>query len=279
MNKLSNEKQIMIASMLVEGNSIRSIERVTGVHRDTIMRLGIRLGEKASELSQAFLTDIKCNLLQVDEIWCYVGKKKKNLTSKEKRQGEYGDQFIYVALDAETKLVPYFEIGKRTLKTTTNFLEEVKNRINTRFQLTTDSYRGYAYSVESVFHNQVDYAQLHKVYDETGEGEKRYSPARIIRVVTKSMLGNPNISKISTSYVERQNLTMRMNMRRLTRLTNAFSKKLYNLYCAVSLHFFYYNFMRIHQSLRVTPAMQAGVTNHLWNWNDFLESDQIKKVA
>jgi len=271
MNQLKLEKQIMIASMLVEGNSIRSIERITNTHRDTIMRLGIRLGEKARELSDSLLTEIKVNQLQVDEIWCYVGKKKKNLTPKEKHQGELGDQYIYVALDADTKLVPYFEIGKRTLETTTNFLEEVKNRINTRFQLTTDSYRGYAYSVESVFHNQVDYAQLHKVYDESPEGEKRYSPARIIRVLTKPMLGNPNISKISTSYVERQNLTMRMQLRRLTRLTNAFSKKLYNLWCAVSLHFFYYNFMRIHQSLRVTPAMQAGVNNHLWNWEDFLK--------
>ena len=270
MNHLKLNKQIMIASMLVEGNSNRSIERITNTHRDTIMRLGIRLGERAHELSDNLLTDIKVNQLQIDEIWCYIGKKNKNLTYNDKQQGELGDQYIYVALDADSKLVPYFEIGKRTIETTINFLEEVKNRINTKFQLTTDSYRGYAYAVETVFHNRIDYAQLHKVYDSSPEGEKRYSPARIIRVLTKQMLGNPDISKISTSYVERQNLTMRMNMRRLTRLTNAFSKKLYNLWCAVSLHFFYYNFMRIHQSLRVTPAMQAGVTNHLWNWSDFI---------
>ena len=279
MNQLNIEKQIIIASMLVEGNSIRSIERITGVHRDTIIRLGIKLGERARELSNSLLVNIKCNQLQVDEIWCFVGKKKKNLSYTEKRKGELGDQFIYVALDAETKLVPYFEIGKRTLETTFSFLEEVKNRINSRFQLTTDSYRGYSYAVESIFHKQVDYAQLHKVYDETNESQKRYSPAKIIRVLTKQILGKPDLAKVSTSYVERQNLTMRMQMRRLTRLTNAFSKKLYNLYCAVSLHFFYYNFMRIHQALRITPAMQAGVTNHLWNWEDFLGLTSLKQVA
>ena len=279
MNQLSTEKQIMIASMLVEGNSIRSIERIIGVHRDTIMRLGIKLGEKAREYSEQLLTNIKCNQVQIDEIWCYVGKKKKNLTHKEKRQCELGDQFIYVALDAETKLVPYFEVGKRTLDTTVNFLEEVKKRITTRFQLTTDSYRGYAYAVESVFNKRIDYAQLHKVYDETPDSEKRYSPARIIRVLAKPMLGNPDESKISTSYVERQNLTMRMNMRRLTRLTNAFSKRLYNLYCAVSLHFFYYNFMRVHQSLRVTPAMEAGISKHIWTWENFFGINEQRKVA
>ena len=279
MNQLNIEKQIMIASMLVEGNSIRSIERITNTHRDTIMRLGIKLGEQARKYSDALLTNIKCNQLQIDEIWTYIGKKNKNLTSKEKRQGELGDQYIYVALDSETKLVPHFEIGKRTLETTIDFLDEIKNRIKTRFQLTTDSYKGYAYAVENVFLRNIDYAQLHKHYSETFESEKRYLPGYIIRVTKKMMLGNPKIENISTSYVERQNLTMRMQMRRLTRLTNAFSKKLYNLYCAVSLHFFYYNFMRIHQTLRVTPAMQAGITDHLWTWEDFLGFNEIKKVA
>ena len=271
MNQLNIEKQIIIASLLVEGTSIRSIERVTNVHRDTIMRLGIKLGEMARDYSNSLLANIKSNQIQIDEIWGYIGKKNKNLTFKEKRQGELGDQYIFVALDAETKLVPHYEIGKRTLETATHFLEELKKRISTRFQLTSDSFRGYAYAVETVLRYKVDYAQLHKVYAETPEGETRYSPANIIRVVTKPIIGNPDISKISTSYVERQNLTMRMNIRRLTRLTNAFSKKLYNLQCAIDLHFFYYNFMRVHQSLRVSPAMQAGVTNHLWNWNNFFK--------
>ncbi|OGU70182.1 MAG: hypothetical protein A2V93_03900 [Ignavibacteria bacterium RBG_16_34_14] len=278
MNKLSTEKQIMIASMLVEGNSIRSIERVTNVHRDTIMRLGITLGEKARELSTSILKHIQCNQLQIDEIWSYVGKKKKNLKVDEKRS-EYGDQYIFVALDAETKLVPYYEIGKRTLDTTINFLEELRRRITTRFQLSTDSFRAYNFAVDLVFGSKVDYAQLHKVYANSPEGVKRYSPANIIRVVSQSVLGNPNPAMISTSYVERQNLTMRMQMRRLTRLTNAFSKKLYNLQCAVDLHFFHYNFMRVHQTLRCTPAMEAGISKHLWDWNDFLGINQLKKVA
>jgi len=281
MNQLKTDKKILVASMLVEGSSIRSIERITGVHRDTIMRLNISLGERAREISDNLLYDVKCNLMQIDEIWGYVSKKQKQCTPKEKRQGEVGDQYIFVALDAETKLVPYFEIGKRTMETTFNFLEELKKRISTRFQLTTDSFPAYPYAVESVFHKQVDYAQLDKIYNESTEQkvQKRYSPANIIRIKKNPVLGNPDVNHISTSYVERQNLTMRMNMRRLTRLTNAFSKKLYNLYCAVSLHFFYYNFMRIHQSLRITPAMQAGVTNHLWNWNDFLSTSHLQQVA
>jgi len=279
MNQLSIEKQIMIASMLVEGNSIRSIERITGVHRDTIIRLGIKLGEQAKKCSDSLLKNIKCNYLQVDEIWSFVGKKNKNLTNKEKRQREFGDQYIFVALDADTKLVPHFEVGKRTLDTTIDFIDELKKRISTRFQLSTDSYRAYAYAVESVFEENVDYAQLHKHYADSPEGQKRYSPSHIIRVTKKFILGEPDPYKISTSYVERQNLTMRTNIRRLTRLTNAFSKKLYNLYCAVSLHFFYYNFMRIHQTLRVTPAMEAGITKHLWTWKDFLELNEMKKVA
>ncbi len=277
MNKLKIEQKILIASMLVEGNSIRSIERITGVHRDSIMRLGITLGEKSRELSDSLMTDIKCNLLQVDEILCFIGKKNKHLTLQEKRQSELGDQYIFVALDSDTKLVPHFEIGKRTMQTTMHFLEELKIRIKSQFQLTTDSFPAYAYAVESVFGSHIDYAQLHKFYADSPEGQKRYSPANIIRISKKLILGEPNPKHISTSYVERQNLTMRMNMRRLTRLTNAFSKKLYNLYCAVSLHFFHYNFMRIHQTLRVTPAMEAGVTNHLWNWNDFFCS--LEQVA
>ena len=273
MNKLKTDKQIIIASMLVEGNSIRSIERITGVHRDTIMRLGISLGEQARKLSDNFLVDIKVNRLQIDEIWSYVYMKKKNIKSQSELKKGYGDQYIFVALDADTKLVPHFLIGKRTSETTFSFLEELKSKISTRFQLTTDSYHAYPYAVESIFHNHVDYAQLEKIYNESFEQkvQKRYSPANIIRIKKKQILGDPDIKHISTSYVERQNLTMRMQIRRLTRLTNAFSKKLYNLYCAVSLHFFYYNFMRIHQSLRITPAMQAGITNHLWNWGDFLQ--------
>jgi IS1 family transposase len=279
MNQLPIEKQILIASMLVEGNSIRSIERVTGVHRDTIMRLGVSLGEKAQKLLSERLHSLTSRFIQVDEIWCFVGKKKKNLTEQDRQGKEFGDQWIFVALDADTKLVTHFEIGKRTLGLATNMMEELRKRIVNRFQLSTDSFNAYAEAVDRTLWGKVDYAQLHKHYADAPEGQKRYSPANIIRVTKKMMLGNPNPEKISTSYVERQNLTMRMQMRRLTRLTNAFSKKLYNLQCAVALHFYYYNFMRVHQSLRVTPAMEAGIAKSIHTWYDFLGISQLKKVA
>lgn len=270
MNALSIEKQILIASMLVEGNSIRAIERITNVHRDTIMRLGIRLGERAQKFLDEHMRNLNCKNIQCDEIWCFVGKKKKNLTSEEKRETEFGDQWIYVALDADTKLVPYFSVGKRTSNHTFEFMIQLRERIQGLFQLSTDSYQGYANAVDDAFNGQIDYGQLHKQYKNSNEGAGRYSPANIIRVSKNVVFGDPNPHKISTSYVERSNLTMRMSMRRLTRLTNAFSKRLYNLQCAVSLHFFYYNFMRIHQSLRVTPAMEARISNHIWSWEEFL---------
>ena len=279
MNQLSIEKQIMIASLLVEGNSIRSIERITGTHRDTIMRLGITLGEKAQDILDKKMKNLNCKNIQADEIWCFVGKKKKNLTSTERKENELGDQWIYVALDADTKLVPYFSVGKRTSQHTYSFIEQIRERVNGLFQLSTDSYHGYANAVDDTFNGKIDYAQLHKQYQTTIEGAKRYSPANIIRITKNVLSGNPDPNKICTSHVERQNLTMRMQMRRLTRLTNAFSKKLHNLQCAVALHFFYYNFVRIHQSLRVTPAMEAGVTNRLWSWNDLFNVSSLKQVA
>jgi len=156
-------------------------------------------------------------------------------------------------------------------------MKDLKQRVSNRFQLTTDSFNGYSYAVETVLRYKADYAQLHKVYDETIEGEKRYSPARIIRVVAKPIIGNPKPEKISTSYAERQNLIMRMQMKRFTRLTNAFSKKLYNLQCAVDLHFFYYNFMRVYQTLRVTPAMEAKITHTIWNWENLFQINNQKE--
>ncbi len=279
MNQLSIEKQILVLNLLCEGNSIRSISRITGVHKCTISNLAVRTGEKAMNLLDEKMRNLTCKNVQCDEIWCFVGKKKKNLTHDERKEGELGDQWIYVALDADTKLVPYFSVGKRTSQHTYSFIEQIKSRINGMFQLSTDSYHAYYNAIDDTFNGKIDYAQIHKHYQNTIEGAKRYSPANIIRVTKKMMLGNPDPYKISTSHVERQNLTMRMQMRRLTRLTNAFSKKLYNLQCAVALHFFFYNFMRIHSSLRVTPAMEAGITNHLWNWEDFLGLNQIKKVA
>jgi IS1 family transposase len=279
MNQLPIEKQILVASLLVEGSSIRSISRITGVHKCTISNLAVRLGEKAQRILDETMININSKQIQLDEIWCFVGKKKKNLTEQDRQGSEFGDQWIFIALDADTKLVPFFAVGKRTSSMCIHVLEELKRRIITRFQLTTDSFNGYADAVDRVLYGNVDYAQIHKFYADTPEGQKRYSPANIIRVTKKMMLGNPKPEKISTSYVERQNLTMRMQMRRLTRLTNAFSKKLYNLQCAVALHFYYYNFMRVHQSLRITPAMEAGIAKSIHTWYDFLAINILRKVA
>lgn len=269
-NHLSLEKKAMVLASLAEGNSIRSTERITGVHRDTIMRLLVKAGEKAARIHDIYMKNLKLENIQADEIWCYVGKKQKHLSSEEKRKGDLGDQYVFVALDADSKLVPSYTIGKRNTQITYQFIKDLSRRISTRFQLSTDSFNAYFNVVDDIFGIGIDYAQIHKNYGNDPFGEKRYSPAQIIGIEILKLLGNPDERKISTSYVERQNLTMRMQMRRLTRLTNAFSKKLENLIASVHVHFFHYNFMRIHQTLKVTPAMEAGISNHLWSWEDLL---------
>jgi IS1 family transposase len=279
MNTLPLEKKILVLNSLIEGNSIRSTVRLTGVNKKTVMRLLVEAGEQAREILDTQMVGIQSNYVQVDEIWTYVGKKQKQLKPEEKQSIELGDQYVYVAMDAETKLVPTFLIGKRTYQTTQSFIKDLQYRISSRFQLSTDSYSAYFNVVDEVFGTDIDYGQIHKEYAEENKGEKRYSPANIIRIKITPLIGSPVRNKISTSYIERQNLTMRMQMRRFTRLTNAFSKKLRNLESAVALHFYHYNFMRIHSSLRVTPAMQANVTNRLWNWNDLLLNTQMKKAA
>ena len=277
MNSLSLEKKILVLNSLVEGNSIRSTVRLTGVNKKTVMRLLVAAGEQAKEILDTQLVGIQSRFVQVDEIWTYVGKKQKQL--KENDSKELCDQYVFVAMDAETKLVPAFKVGKRTMETTTSFIKDLQYRIITRFQLSTDSFKPYFNVVDSVFGTDIDYGQIHKEYREETKGEKRYSPAQIIRVIINPLIGQPSIKHISTSYIERQNLTMRMQMRRFTRLTNAFSKKLRNLESAVALHFYHYNFMRIHSSLRVTPAMQANVTSTIWTWENLLLGTQMKKAA
>jgi IS1 family transposase len=276
MNTLPLDKKALVLNSLVEGNSIRSTVRMTGVNKKTVMRLLVESGEQAREILDAQLVNLRFRYVEVDEIWTYVGKKQKQLRQSD--SPELGDQYVFVAMDAETKLVCAFAVGKRNYKMAHSFIKELQYRITTRFQLTTDSFSPYFNAVDTVFGEDIDYAQVHKEYAEEPRAEKRYSPANIIRVTIKPLIGMPKRNHISTSYIERQNLTMRMQMRRFTRLTNAFSKKLHNLECAVALHFFHYNFMRIHQTLRVTPAMEAKVTNRLWDWSDLLSYD-IAKVA
>lgn len=272
MNCLTISKKVLVLSLLAEGNSVRSVERITGVHRDTILRLLESIAQKCEKVSKSLIRNIKSRFIQVDEIWTFVMKKQKRLSEEEHKQGEYGDQYVFVGLDAETKLVPAFLVGKRSKETAYLFMQILSKCIANRFQLTTDAFSGYLDAVDFTFGADIDYAQLNKLYNGNGAGREGYSPSDIIGVVPMPIMGKPKQKFVSTSFVERQNLTMRMQMRRFTRLTNAFSKKLENLKYALSLHFFHYNFMRIHQTLRVTPAMQSGITNHIWNWEELLQN-------
>jgi IS1 family transposase len=279
MNRLPLEKQALILSHLVEGSSVRSIERITGVHRDTIIRLMISAGEKASEILDSQMMNLDVKRLQVDEIWTFVGKKQRRVTREEIKLG-FGDQYVFVALNPDTKLIPAFRVGRRNGSLAISFMSELKTRIRTRFQLSTDSFSAYKDAVDSVFGEDIDYAQIHKQYStDIVKGEHRYSPGCIVGVNIRPITGNPVHEHISTSLVERQNLTMRMNMRRFTRLTNAFSKRIRSLQAALAIHFFHYNFMRIHQSLRVTPAMEARLTSHVWAWQELLGEKQQKHAA
>ncbi len=252
---------------------------MTGVNKRTILRLLYEAGTRAQDMLDRELVGLHSRFIQVDEIWCFVGKKQKQCTEEEKRAGELGDQYIFVAMDSDTKLVPCFLVGKRTGKNANSFMRDLNYRIATRFQLSTDSFCGYTDAVDSVWGTEIDYAQIHKQYADDQWGEKRYSPPEINSLTLQVLTGNPIKKRISTSHIERQNLTMRMNMRRLTRLTNAFSKKLENLKAAVALHFFHYDFMRIHQTLRITPAMRAGVTKHIWGWEQLLGREYVKREA
>lgn len=270
MNKLKSHKQEMVISALVEGSSIRSTERMTGVHRDTIMRLTVRVGNACKELMDRKMVNLQCKNIQLDEIWCYVGKKQRHLKATD-NPNKYGDFWTWVAIDADSKLVPSYKVGKRDKWMAREFIGDLSSRLTNRVQLSSDKLRHYIDAIEEGFGYDVDYAQIVKSYEAEPIGPGRYSPPKVISTGKTVLFGNPNISKISTSYVERQNLTMRMSMRRFTRLTNAFSKKVENLKAAIALHFAHYNFVRIHRTLKVTPAMEANVDNRLWSIGDLVE--------
>ncbi len=270
MNKLKIEQQEKVISALVVGVSMRSAERMTGIHRDTIMRLGVRTGEKCHDILDHEMRNIKSERIQLDEIWSFVGKKQKHVGLMVNVE-EVGDQWIFVALDADTKLVPSYIVGKRTSENAVALTDDLAARLTNRVQISSDQLRAYIEAVDLSFGGEVDYGQIVKSFEAETGGAGRYAPPRVVSVDRNIILGHPALQHISTSFVERQNLTMRMSMRRLTRLTNAFSKKLDNLKASVVLHFAYYNFVRIHQTLKVTPAMAAGVTNRIWNIRELLE--------
>lgn len=269
MNILSQERQAQIINCLVEGNSIRSTERMTNTHRDTIMRLMVAVGEGCANLMDERMRNLPCKRIQVDEIWAFVQKKQRHISAMDDIS-RVGDQYTWVALDPETKLVPSYRVGKRDLRNAVAFLNDLSGRLTNRIQLSSDALAAYVDATEQAFGLDVDYGQIVKTYEAEPVGPGRYSPPHVVSATRIPIKGDPEQVHISTSLVERQNLTMRMSMRRFTRLTNAFSKKLENLKAAVALHFAHYNFVRIHSTIRCTPAMEAGVTDRLWTIRDLL---------
>jgi IS1 family transposase len=263
MNVLSQEDRVKIVAALVEGNSLRAVSRMTGIARNTITKLLVDLGEACMNYHDIHVKNLRVKRLQCDEIWAYVGAKARNVSVAKKEIG-WGDVWTWVGIDADTKFVVSYLVGGRGADWAMDFMLDCAKRIQGRVQVTTDGHKPYLQAVEQAFGSGVDYAQLQKIYGASEETETRYSPAKCIGCDMKVVAGDPDPKHISTSYVERQNLTMRMHMRRFTRLTNAFSKKLDNHAYAVALHFMYCNFVRIHQTLRVTPAMEAGLANHVW---------------
>jgi IS1 family transposase len=270
MNKLSTEKRTQIVAALVEGNSMRAVSRMTGVARNTINSLLVDLGTACSEYQDKAFRNLSCKRVQCDEIWSFVGAKEKNTTAEKKQEG-WGDVWTWVALDADTKLVPCWFVGQRDAGCAYHFMHDLAGRLTSRVQLTTDGHKAYLNAVEDAFGAEIDYAMLVKIYGSAPEGgEVRYSPAVCMGARKAAISGKPDFKHISTSFVERQNLTMRMSMKRFSRLSNGFSKKVENHEHMLALHYMYYNFGRIHQSLRVTPAMEAGLTDHVWSIDEFI---------
>jgi IS1 family transposase len=265
MNQLSIAKRVAIISALVEGNSLRSTTRMVGCSINTVTKLLVDAGEACARYQQEMLRNLTCRRIQCDEIWNFCYAKQKNVPPDKQGQFGYGDVWTWVAIDADTKLVPSLLVGSRDAMHAAHFIADLTSRLAHRVQLTTDGHRPYLEAVEGAFGGEIDYAMLIKLYGNVpgNSAEARYSPGECTGTEKRPIVGHPDSDHISTSYSERQNLTMRMRMRRFTRLTNAFSKKLANLEAAVALHFMHYNFVRRHQTLRVTPAMAAGVTRKM----------------
>jgi IS1 family transposase len=270
-NVLPRNKQLTVIGALVEGCSIRSTERMFGVHRDTVMRLGARVGEGCANLLNETMVDLPCDRLELDELWAFVGKKQRHVKAGDAITA--GDTWTWVAIDAETKLVPSFMTGKRDAVTANAFIKDLAARLRGRVQVTTDGLRAYVMPLAQAFGpDGVDYAQLHKTYEAEATGPGRYSPPKVTGTEKTPVFGFPVEELVSTSYVERQNLTMRMGNRRFTRLTNAHSKKIENHVASVALHFAHYNFARVHSTLRCTPAMAAGVTSTVWSLGELVDA-------
>src|SRR2546425_721556 len=275
MNRLPLERRAQILGLLAEGTSLRATGRLADVSINTVTKLLLDVGAVCEKYQDETLRNLKCRRIQCDEIWAFVYAKAKNLPEKYKGAVGYGDVWTWTALDADTKLVPSWAVGRRDAFTAQAFIRDLAARLSTRVQLTTDGHKVYLEAVEGAFGSAIDYAMLVKIYEgdsaANAPAQRRYSPAICTGSREQTITGNPDPQHISTSFVERQNLTMRMSMRRFTRLTNAFSKKLDNHKAAVAFYFMWYNFARIHQTLRVTPAMEAGVSDHVWSAREIAE--------
>lgn len=281
MNRLPIQKRVQVIAALVEGNSINSIVRMTGVAKHTILKLLEDTGCVCAAYHHRFVRGFKARRIQCDEIWQFVGAKAKNVTSEQKAAG-WGDAWTWVALDADTKLCISYLVGGRDTGWATDFAFDIRQRVVGRPQITTDAHKPYLAAIEMAFGENVDYAQMHKIYGASSDVEGHYSPATCIGCDMKTVIGSPDYEHVSTSYVERQNLTMRMSMRRFTRLTNGFSKKIENHGHAIALHFMHYNFCRVHKTLRVTPAMETGLSDHVWTLEELvglLENNQKSLAA
>ncbi|MFZ1906057.1 MAG: IS1 family transposase [Steroidobacteraceae bacterium] len=280
MNKLPIAKRAQILGLLVEGNSLRAASRLADCSINTVSKLLVDVGLACSIFQNNELRNLPCKRVQCDEIWSFVYAKAKNAPAEMKATGQAGDCWTWTALDADTKLMVSWIVGNRDLATATAFMHDVSERLANRVQLTTDGNKKYLNAVESTFAGNVDYAMLVKLYGPSvgGEQERRYSQGKCCGTIRGTVCGNPDEAHVSTSYVERANLTMRMGMRRFTRLTNGFSKKVENHAHAVALHFMHYNFARIHKTLRVTPAMQAGISDHVWSLEEIASlTDRMEK--
>lgn len=273
MRKLDTKTRALILRLLVEGNSIRATSRIAEVSKNTVNKLLIDAGKACSKYHDEHVRDVNASVIQSDEIWSFTYAKQKNVASASAAPEGAGDTWTWTAIDSDSKLIVSYMVGGRDSEYAIAFMDDLRDRLANRVQLTTDGHKAYLEAVEGAFGGDVDYAQLIKMYGgTTGQQghEKKYSPAECTGIRKRHVEGNPNKPLVSTSYVERQNLTMRMHMRRFTRLTNAFSKKVENHAYAVALHFMYYNFVKVHQTLKVTPAMEAGLTDRLWDIADLV---------
>lgn len=273
MNRLSLAQRAQILACLTEGNSLRATTRMIGCSINTVTKLLVDVGTACAIYQNDTLRNLTCKRLQLDEIWSFVGMKQKNVAPNRAGVLGYGDVYTWVALDADTKLVPSWLVGTRDAEYAHVFVSDLASRIKGRTQVTTDGHKAYLSAIEDGFGSEVDYSMLVKLYGnpEGNQQERRYSAGKCCGTITGTVCGEPDPAHVSTSYVERQNLTMRMSMKRFARLSNGFSKKLHNHECAVAMHYMFYNFGRIHKTLRVTPAMQAGISDHIWSLEEIAE--------